>query len=57
MMMNLTPLNSRGFSLNFSSALSGPPSCINKVLNALSVGINKVNGPKSNKKCDNNMIG
>lgn len=35
--------------MNFSSALSGPPSCTNKLLNALSVGTNIVYGPVSFK--------
>jgi hypothetical protein len=38
----LTPLRSLGLSLNFSSAFSGPPSCTNSVLKALSVGTNMV---------------
>jgi len=43
-----TPLKSLGLSWNFSSAFSGPPSCTNNVLNALSVGTNTVYGPVNN---------
>jgi len=41
----ITPISKRGFSRNLSSARSGPPSCTNSALNALSVGTNTVNGP------------
>lgn len=45
----LTPLSSLGLFLNFSSALSGPPNCTNKLLKALSVGAKIVYGPVSFK--------
>jgi len=41
----ITPISKRGFSRNLFSARSGPPSCTNSALNALSVGTNTVNGP------------
>lgn len=44
-----TPLRSRGFSRNFCSAFSGPPSCTSNVLKALSVGTNIVYGPVTKK--------